>query len=256
MATTATYSTPSSGIITRLHDGLIAQPISKLICSADAWWHNFRITAPERTNRPHFDKLAIGLPRSGQNRFASLKFFHRLTESISISVDPNCIANVTMYQNVGTLTDCPPSFSYLSRIEYLWRYKSLKYLEAMYELIDAFIPEVKKPARRRKKSWLHWLGAATLEDTRILEKNLQTLKIATEAGFKKFASSVQFETQLLQLIAGQLPRTLLRQKCCKTSRKIYQHFYRDMTFHCICQIDQFSICTKTQISFHRGGTTK
>jgi hypothetical protein len=178
MATTATYSTQLPGIITRLHDGLVAQPISKSICSADSWWHNFQITAPERPSRQQFDKLAIGLPRSGQNRFASLKFFHGLTESISITVDQNCIANATMYQNAGILTDYPPSFSYLSRVQYLWRYKSLKYLEAVYELIDAFIPEVKKPTRRRKKFWLHWFGAATLEDARILEENLQTLQIA------------------------------------------------------------------------------
>jgi hypothetical protein len=128
-------------------------------------------------------------------------------------VDPNCDANATMYQNVGTLTDCPPSFSYFSRVQYLWRYKSLKYLESIYELIYAFIQEVKKPARRRKKSWLHWLGAATREDARILEENLQTLQIATEAGFQKFASSVQkftsFMDHNLQNLRATLSRRLL-----------------------------------------------
>jgi hypothetical protein len=151
-ATTATYSAPLPGSIIRLHDGLIAQPISKLICSADSWWHNFQIAAPERPTKQQFDKVAIGLPRFGQNRFASLKLFHELTESISISTDHNCSPNATTYQTIGTLIDCPLQFSYLSRISYLWRFKSLKYLDTIYELIDAFIPEVKPPTRRRKKS--------------------------------------------------------------------------------------------------------
>jgi hypothetical protein len=84
------------------------------------------------------------------------------------------------------------------------RYKPLKYLETIYELIDAFIPEVKKPTRRRKKSWLHLFGAATLEDARILEENLQTLKIATEAGFQKFASSVQKFTSFIDFTTDSL----------------------------------------------------
>jgi hypothetical protein len=109
-AATATYSAPLTGIITRLHDGLIAQPISKLICSADSWWHNFQIVAPERPTKHQFDKVAIGLPRFGQNRFASLKYFHGLTESISISTDRKCSPNATTYQNTGTLIDSPRRF--------------------------------------------------------------------------------------------------------------------------------------------------
>jgi hypothetical protein len=96
-ATTATYSAPLPGIITRLHDGLIAQPISKLIRSADSWWHNFQISAPERPTKQQFYKVAIGLPRFSQNRFACLEFFHGLTESISISTDHNCSPNATTY---------------------------------------------------------------------------------------------------------------------------------------------------------------
>jgi dsRNA-specific ribonuclease len=37
---------------------------------------------------------------------------------------------------------------------------------------------------------MHWFGAATIEDAKLLEENLLTLQIATEAGFQKFASTV------------------------------------------------------------------
>jgi hypothetical protein len=137
-----------------------------MMCMTDGWFHSFQIAASDRPTKQPFNKVAIGLPRIGASQlpadFAPFNFFHGFAESISISTDIHCTPNATTYQSTGTLVGCPPNFSYLDRIPYLLRYKSLKYLGTVYESTDAFISEVKKSqTRKHKRSWqdvVHWWG--------------------------------------------------------------------------------------------------
>jgi hypothetical protein len=128
----------------RPHDGVIAQPISQIIITSDSWLHSFEIAMPECPSKQQIDKVAINLPRN-QNRFAPIALFHGLAhESITLSTDNQCAPNATTYQNTGTLIDCAPGFPYVNAIKYIWRFKNLRYVQEIYELIDAFIPQISK----------------------------------------------------------------------------------------------------------------
>jgi hypothetical protein len=64
-------------ILLRLHDGIVAQPISKIIITSDAWLHTFEISLPDRPTPQQIEKIALNLPRD-RGRFAPVSFFHGL----------------------------------------------------------------------------------------------------------------------------------------------------------------------------------
>jgi hypothetical protein len=61
-------------ILIRAHDGVVAQPISQIIITSDAWLHTFEISLPERPTQQQIDRVAINVPQN-RNRFAPVAFF-------------------------------------------------------------------------------------------------------------------------------------------------------------------------------------
>jgi hypothetical protein len=138
----------------RLHDGVVAQPISKIIVTSDAWLHTFEIALPDRPSPQQIEKVALNLPRD-RGRFAPIAFFHGLQhEVINLAADQQCQSNATAFQNIGTLTDCAPAFSYVSAVKSIWKFKNLQYVEEIHQLVQNSIPQLSKSdARRRKRSF-------------------------------------------------------------------------------------------------------
>jgi hypothetical protein len=79
MAATTKSETQPQEILMRPHDGVVAQPISQIIITSDAWLHTFEIFLPERPTQQQIDKVAINLPHN-RNRFAPIAFFHGLVQ--------------------------------------------------------------------------------------------------------------------------------------------------------------------------------
>jgi hypothetical protein len=93
-------------ILIRSHDGVVAQPISQIIITSDAWLHTFEVSLPDRPTQQQIDRVAINVPHN-RNIFAPIAFFHSLAqESITLSADSQCQANASSFQNMGTLIDC------------------------------------------------------------------------------------------------------------------------------------------------------
>jgi hypothetical protein len=182
-------------ILIRAHDGVVAQPAAPIIITSDSWLHTFEIALPEKPSQQQIDKVAINIPQN-RNRFAPVAFFHSLAqESIALSADAQCQANASSFQNTGTLIDCAPGYNYVNAIKYIWRFKNLKYIQEIHQLVSEFIPEISKTElRKKKRSFWHFLGAATTEDVKILEDNIRNLQSATEISLRSFA----------QLITGQI----------------------------------------------------
>jgi hypothetical protein len=176
-------------ILIRAHDGVVAQSISQIIITSDAWLHTFEISLPERPTQQQIDRVAINIPHN-RNRFAHVAFFHSLAqESIALSADAQCQANASSFQNTGTLIDCAPGYNYVNAIKYIWRFKNLKYIQELHQLVDDFIPEISKAeSRKKKRSFWHLWGAATTEDVKILEDNIRNLQSATEVSLRSFAN--------------------------------------------------------------------
>jgi hypothetical protein len=109
----------------RLHDGVVAQPISKIIITSEAWLHTFEISLPERPTQQQIEKVAL-IYRITEIVSPQYAFFHGLPqEVINLSADQQCQSNATAFQNTGTLTDCAPAFSYVNAVKYIWKFKNL-----------------------------------------------------------------------------------------------------------------------------------
>jgi hypothetical protein len=130
-----------------------------------------------------------------------LHFFHGLAqESISLSTDSQCQSNATSFQNTGTLTDCAPGYSYINAVKYIWKFKNLRYVQELYELADSFIPQISKSeARKKKRSFWHFFGAATTEDVKILQDNIMNLQTATEISLRSFANIAEKYSSFMNL---------------------------------------------------------
>jgi hypothetical protein len=150
--------------------------------------HTFQISLPERPLQSQIDRVAINIPQN-RHRFAPIAFFHSLAqEQITLSADGQCQANATSFQNAGTLIDCAPGYNYVNALKYIWRFKNLKHIQELYQLVDDFIPEVTKTeSKKKKRSFWHFWGAATTEDVKILEDNIRNLQAATETSLRSFA---------------------------------------------------------------------
>jgi hypothetical protein len=104
----------------RPHDGVVAQPISQIIITSEAYLHTFEISLPERPTQQQIDRVAINLPHN-RNRFAPIAFFYgSAQEAITLSADAQCQPNASSFQNTGTLTDCAPGYSYVNAVKYIW----------------------------------------------------------------------------------------------------------------------------------------
>jgi hypothetical protein len=111
--------TKAPEILMRVHDGVVAQTISQIIITSEAWLHTFEVSLPERPTQQQIDRVAINLPHN-RNRFPPIAFFHGLVqESITLSTDSQCQANATSFQNTGTLIDCAPGYSYVNAVKYI-----------------------------------------------------------------------------------------------------------------------------------------
>jgi hypothetical protein len=105
-----------------------------------------------------------------------------------LSADAQCQANASSFQNTGTLIDCAPGYNYVNAIKYIWRFKNLKYIQELHQLVDDFIPEISKAElRKKKRSFWHFWGAATTKDVKFLEDNIRNLQSATEVSLRSFA---------------------------------------------------------------------
>jgi hypothetical protein len=198
----------------RLHDGIVAQPISKIIVTSDSWLHTFEISLPDRPTPQQIEKVALNLPRD-RGRFAPVSFFHGLPhEVINLSADQQCQSNATAFQNTGTLTDCAPAFSNVNAVKYIWKFKNLEYVEEIHKLVTDFIPQISQSdVRRRKRSFWHFFGASTTEDVQILRQNIENLQSATQISLRSFAhiaekysSFMNLSDQHLQNLAAALTK--------------------------------------------------
>jgi hypothetical protein len=116
-------------ILIRAHDGVVAQPISQIIITSEAWLHTFEVSLPERPTQQQIDRVAISLPHN-RNRFAPIALFHGLAqESITLLTDAQCNPNASTYQNTGTLIDCAPGYSCVNAVKYIWKFKNLRYVQ-------------------------------------------------------------------------------------------------------------------------------
>jgi hypothetical protein len=121
VAATMKTETKAQEILMRANDGVIAQPISQIIITSEAWLHTFEVSLPERPTQQQIDRVAINLPHN-RNRFAQIAFFHGLVqESITLSTDSQCQFNASSFHNTGTLTDCAPGYSYVNAVKYIWK---------------------------------------------------------------------------------------------------------------------------------------
>jgi hypothetical protein len=65
----------------------------------------------------------------------------------------------------------------------------LKYVQEIHQLADDFIPQISKSeARKKKRCFWHFFGAATTEDVKILQDNIMNLQTATEISLRSFAN--------------------------------------------------------------------
>jgi hypothetical protein len=116
-----------------------------------------------------------------------------------------CQANATSFQNAGTLIDCAPGYNYVNALKYIWRFKNLKHIQEIYQLVDDFIPEVTKAeSKKKKRSFWHFWGAATTEDVKILEDNIRNLQAATETSLRSFAQLADKYSSFMNLSNGHL----------------------------------------------------
>jgi hypothetical protein len=210
----ATSAIHAPEILLRLHDGIVAQPISKITVTSDAWLHTFEISLPDRPTPQQIEKVALNLPRD-RGRFAPIAFFHGLPHAvINLAADPQCQSNATAFQNTGTLTDCGPAFSYVNAVKYICKFKNLEYVEEIHKLVTDFIPQISESdARRGKRSFWHFFGAATTEDVQILQQNIENLQSATQISLRSFAhiaekysSFMNLSDQHLQNLAAALTK--------------------------------------------------
>jgi hypothetical protein len=187
-------------ILIRAHDGMVAQPISQIIITSDAWLHTFEVSLPDRPTQQQIDRVAINVPFN-RNRFAPITFFHSLAqESITLSADSQCQANASSFQNSGTLIDCAPGYGYVNAIKYIWRFKNLKYIQELHQLADDYIPQISKSeTRKKKRSFWHFWGAATTEDVKILQDNIMNLQSATEISLRSFANIAEKYSSFMNL---------------------------------------------------------
>jgi hypothetical protein len=207
VAATTQTKTDTPEILMRAHDGVVAQPISQIIITNEAWLHTFEISLPERPTQQQIDRVAINLPHN-RNRFAPIAFFHGLVrESITLSTDFQCQSNASSFQNTGTLTDCAPVYSYVNAVKYIWKFKSLKYVQEIHQLADDFIPQISKAeARKKKRSFWHFFDAATTEDVKILQDNIMNLQTATEISLRSFANIAEKYSSFMNLSNEHLQR--------------------------------------------------
>jgi hypothetical protein len=125
-----------------------------------------------------------------------------------------CQSNATAFQNTGTLTDCAPAFSYVNAVKSIWKFKNLEYVEEIHKLVHDSIPQISKSdARRSKRSFWHFFGAATIEDVQILQQNIENLQSATQISLQSFAhlaekysSFMNLSDQNLQNLAAALTK--------------------------------------------------
>jgi hypothetical protein len=199
MATTKS-ETHAPKILLRPHDGVVAQPISKIIITSDMWLHTFEISLPERPTQQQIDKVATNVPHN-RDRFAPISFFHSLVqEVISLSTDPQCQSNASAFQHTGTLIDCAPAYSYVNAVKYIWKFKNLKYVQEIHQLVNDFIPQISRSeARKKKRSFWHFFGAATTEDDQILQDNIMNLQTATEISLRSFANIAEKYSSFMNL---------------------------------------------------------
>jgi hypothetical protein len=132
-----------------------------------------------------------------------------------LSADAQCQANASSFQNTGTLIDCAPGYSYVNAIKYIWRFKNLKYIQELHQLIDDYIPQISQAeSRKKKRSFWHFWGAATTEDVKILEDNIRNLQSATEVSLRSFANLAEKYSSFMNLSnehLQQLATTLTKQ---------------------------------------------
>jgi hypothetical protein len=190
----------TSETLLRLHDGVVAQYISKIIVTSDAWLHTFEIALPDRPTLAQVENVALNLPRD-RSRFAPIAFFHCLQhEVINLAAYQQCHANATAFQNIGTLQDCAPAFSYVNAVKSIWKLKNLQYVEEIHQLVQNSIPQLSKSdARRKKRLFWHFFGAATVEDVQTLQQNIQNLQSATQISLQSFAHLAQKYSSFMNL---------------------------------------------------------
>jgi hypothetical protein len=142
----------------------------------------------------------INLPHNS-NRFAPIAFFHGLVqETITLSTDPQCQSNASAFQNTGTIIDCTPAYSYVNTVKYIWKFKNLKYVQEIHKLADDSISQISKSeARKKKRSFWHFFGAATTEDVKILQDNIMNLQTATEISLRSFANIAEKYSSFMSL---------------------------------------------------------
>jgi hypothetical protein len=179
---------------------VVAQPISQIIITSDAWLHTFEVSFPDRPTQQQIDRVAINVPHN-RNRFAPIAFFRSLAqESITLSADSQCQANASSFQNIGTLIDCAPAYGYVNAMKYIWKFKNLKYIQDIHELVSDYIPQISKSeARKKKRSFWHFWGAATTEDVKILQENIMNLQSATEISLRSFANIAEKYSSFMNL---------------------------------------------------------
>jgi hypothetical protein len=76
----------------------------------------------------------------------------------------------------------------------------LKYVQEIHQLADDFIPQISKSeARKKKRSFWHFFGAATTEDVKILQDNIMNLQTATEISLRSFANIAEKYSSFMNL---------------------------------------------------------
>jgi hypothetical protein len=60
-AATTQTKTNAQEILMKAHDGVVAQPISQIIITSDAWLHTFEVSLPERPTQQQIDRVAINV---------------------------------------------------------------------------------------------------------------------------------------------------------------------------------------------------
>jgi hypothetical protein len=190
----------ASETLLRLHDGVVAQYISKIIVTSDAWLHTFEIAIPDRPTSAQIENVALNLPRD-RSRFAPISFFHGLQhEVINLAADQQCQPNATAFQNIGTLQDCAPAFPYINAVKSIWKFKNLQYIEEIHKLVHDSIPQISKAdTRRKKRSFWHFFGAATVEDVQTLQQNIENLQSTTQISLQSFAHLAQKYSSFMNL---------------------------------------------------------
>jgi hypothetical protein len=119
---------------------------------------------------------------------------------INLAADQQCQANATAFQNIGTLQDCAPAFSYVNAVKSIWKFKNFQYVEEIHQLVQNSIPQLSKSdARRKKRSFWHFFGAATVEDVQTLQQNIENLQSATQISFQSFAHPAQKYSSFMNL---------------------------------------------------------